>query len=541
MPQPELSAPAWSDSRRLFGPSRWLDEPGVVLEGFVDDALGASVADAWRGTVRRLAGALGWPAPSWSVTGRAGHLVLAFTAPGDQLLTATEVNEWAWESALRAAGVASAPALFAPGDLPRDEAQVVKQLAVFAALEAEAPSSDLAVVARPDQRVALVTGSNGKTTTTRLIAAMTMATGQQTGWCCTDGVFIDGVAVEAGDWSGPAGAQRVVHAPTVQCAILETARGGILRRGLGVLGASVAVVTNIEADHFGEYGVETLADLALVKLVIAKGLRAGGVLVLNADDPALRESTLPAGVMVAWYSPSGATRHVGERPVTAWRDAEHLWLASPQGVHDLGDLRTMPLTAAGAAEYNLTNMLAAGVAAHHLDVPVAIITDVLARFGAQAADNAGRLSRFELAGTTVLLDYAHNPTGLTGLLKVARSLRPTRLLLLLGQAGNRDDGALADLAGAAWTARPDRIVLKELEGYRRGRTAGEVPALLEHALRTLGAPAERIVTVLDEVEAVEAAIAWAQPGDLLVLPVHSLDARTEVLARLAAKGAITPA
>ncbi len=332
-----------------------------------------------------------------------------------------------------------------------------------------------------------------------------------------------------------------MHAPTVQCAILETARGGILRRGLGVLGASVAVVTNIEADHFGEYGVETLADLALVKLVIAKGLRAGGVLVLNADDPALRESTLPAGVMVAWYSPSGATRHVGDRPVTAWRDADHLWLASPQGVHDLGDLRTMPLTAAGAAEYNLTNMLAAGVAAHHLEVPVAIITDVLARFGAHPADNAGRLSRFELGGATILLDYAHNPTGLTGLLKVARSLRPTRLLLLLGQAGNRDDGALADLAAAAWTARPDRIVLKELEGYRRGRTAGEVPALLEHALRMLGAPAERIVTVLDEVEAVEAAIAWSQPGDVLVLPVHSLDARTEVLARLAAMGAITPA
>ncbi len=541
MAQPELVAPTWSDSRRLFGPSRWLEAPGVVLEGVVDGELASTAADAWRATVQRLAAALGWPAPTCSVTGRAGHLVLAFTAPGDRLLTATEVNEWAWESALRAAGVASPPALLAPGDLPRDEASAVRQLAVLATLEAQAPSSDLAVVARPDQRVALVTGSNGKTTTTRLIAAMTMATGQHTGWCCTDGVFIDGVAVEAGDWSGPAGAQRVVGAPAVECAILETARGGILRRGLGVLGAAVAVVTNIEADHFGEYGVETLADLALVKLVIAKGLRGGGVLVLNADDAALRAATLPAGVTVAWYSPSGATRQVGERPVTAWRDGDHLWLAAPRGVEDLGDLRTMPLTAAGAAEYNLTNMLAAALAAHHLGVVPSTITTVLARFGAHPADNAGRLSRFEWHGATILLDYAHNPTGLTGLLKVARSLHPTRLLLLLGQAGNRDDGALADLAAAAWAARPDRIVLKELDGYRRGRTMGEVPALLEGALRTLGAPTDRIVTVLDEVEAVEASIAWAQPGDVLVLPVHSLDARTEVLARLAAMGAVTPA
>ncbi len=201
----------------------------------------------------------------------------------------------------------------------------------------------------------------------------------------------------------------------------------------------------------------------------------------------------------------------------------------------------MPLTAAGAAEYNLTNMLAAALAAHHLGVVPSTITTVLARFGAHPADNAGRLSRFEWHGATILLDYAHNPTGLTGLLKVARSLHPTRLLLLLGQAGNRDDGALADLAAAAWAARPDRIVLKELDGYRRGRTMGEVPALLEGALRTLGAPTDRIVTVLDEVEAVEASIAWAQPGDVLVLPVHSLDARTEVLARLAAMGAVTPA
>lgn len=529
--------PAWSDSRRLFGPSRWLDAPGVVLEGNAPDASADAAAETWRATVRRLAAALGWPVPTCSVTGRGGRMVLAFTAPGDQLLTATEANEWAWEAALRAVGVDPGPPLCAPGDLPRDEAAAVRHLAVLAALEARSPSSDLAIIARPGQQVTLVTGSNGKTTTTRLIAAMTSAAGRVTGWCCTDGVFIGGEAVEAGDWSGPAGAQRVVGANGVECAVLETARGGILRRGLGVLGASAAVVTNIEADHFGEYGVESLADLALVKLVIAKGLRPDGVLVLNADDVALRSAPLPVGVTTLWYSPTGATRQIGESAVVAWRAADHLWLAGPHGVHDLGDLLAMPLTAAGAAEYNLTNILAAAVAAQHLGVSPATMAAVLARFGADPADNAGRLGRFVLDGATILIDYAHNPTGLTGLLKVARSLPSTRLLLLLGQAGNRDDGALADLAAAAWAARPDRIVLKELDGYRRGRTTGEVPALLGDALRQLGAPGERLVTVLDEVDAVEAAIRWAQPGDLLVLPVHSLDARAAVLSRLAALGA----
>ncbi len=529
--------PAWSDSRRLFGPSRWLDAPGVVLEGNAPDASASAAAETWRAVVGRLAAALGWPAPTCSVTGRGGQLVLAFTAPGDRLLTATEANEWAWEAALREVGADPGPPLLAPGDLPRDETAAVRQLAVLAALEARSPSSDLAIVARPDQRVALVTGSNGKTTTTRLIAAMAMAAGRRTGWCCTDGVFIGGAPVEAGDWSGPAGAQRVVTADAVECAVLETARGGILRRGLGVLGASVAVVTNIEADHFGEYGVASLADLALVKLVIAKGLRPDGLLVLNADDAALRSAPLPPDVNTVWYSPSGATRRLGDGDVVGWRDADHLWLAGADSVYDLGDLRAMPLTAVGAAEYNLTNILAATVAAQHLGVSPTTMAAVLARFGADPADNAGRLGRFVLNGATILIDYAHNPTGLTGLLKVARSLRPTRLLLLLGQAGNRDDGALADLAAAAWSARPDRIVLKELDGYRRGRSTGEVPALLGDALRQRGAPAERIVTVLDEVDAVEAAIRWSLPGDVLVLPVHSLDARAEVLTRLAALGA----
>lgn len=187
--------PAWSDSRRLFGPSRWLGAPGVVLEGNAPEASANPAADAWRGTVRRLAAALGWPVPTCSVTGRGGRLVLAFTAPGDRLLTATEANEWAWEAALCTVGVDPGPPLLAPGDLPRDEAAAVRQLAVLAALEARAPSSDLAIVARPEQWVALVTGSNGKTTTTRLIAAMAMAAGQRAGWCCTDGVFIGGEPV----------------------------------------------------------------------------------------------------------------------------------------------------------------------------------------------------------------------------------------------------------------------------------------------------------------------------------------------------------
>jgi UDP-N-acetylmuramyl tripeptide synthase len=466
--------------------------------------------------------------------------VLAFSAPGDQLLTATEVNEWAWGRAVREAGLATEPPLLAPGDLPWGESAALRQLAVLAGLERAAPTSELAVRPQHGQRVALVTGSNGKTTTTRLIAAMTAAEGWTTGWNCTDGVFIDGIAVEAGDWSGPGGAQRVIGAPGVEAAVLETARGGMLRRGLGVIDADVAVVTNVEADHFGEYGVASLADLAAVKVVVAKGLRECGVLILNADDEELRRVVLPSAGRVQWFSPTGAARSAPGLAIAAWRDGDRLWLEGGDGRHDLGDLRAMPITVAGAATYNIANALAAAAAAHALGVRAGTIAGVLARFGRDPADNPGRLSHFRLHGADMLLDYAHNPTGLTGLLAVARSMRPTRLLLLLGQAGNRQDDALAELAAAAWSAKPDRIILKELEGYRRGRESGEVPALLQHELLRLGAPPERLVTVLDEVDAVEAALAWAESGDLLVLPVHGLEAREQVLAILHARGA-TPA
>ena len=216
-------------------------------------------------------------------------------------------------------GILSPPPRYAPGDLPRDPTAAVQQLHARATLEALAPLPDLAIPPHAGQRVALVTGSNGKTTTTRLLAAMTRAAGCPTGWSCTDGVFLDGHRLERGDWSGPGGAQRVVREPGVRCAVLETARGGILRRGLGVTGAQVAVVTNVQADHFGEYGITTLADLAAVKLTVAKGLAPGGVLVRNADDASLRTSPPPRrhrGSMVRGACrghPGGDTRRVGRR------------------------------------------------------------------------------------------------------------------------------------------------------------------------------------------------------------------------------------
>lgn len=562
----------FESSRRLTGPNLHFAGTGAALE-----TQGARVGDevaiaGWRVRVERMRAALGWPAQTVCVRRHAGGAALAFEAPIDQLYTATEVNEWAWLSEL---GV---HALHAPGHPPAwDEGEALRCLRAMAVDEAcptlcalvEAASQrDLPVLADdallslgtgvrgrswpldalPDSNAvewsslgavptALVTGSNGKTTTVRLLAAMLRAHGLRTGHSCTDGVFVDGEQAETGDWSGPGGARAVLRDPRVQAAVLETARGGLLRRGLALTRADAACVTNISADHFGEYGIHSLEDIAEVKLTLARALGENGVLVLNADDPVLRARSAGLRHRLAWFALDDAhpllRAHRAAGGATCGVDAGTLRLSAGAHAIALADVAGIPLAAGGAAPYNLANAAAACLLAQALGVPADTMAAVLERFGDDPADNPGRLQRFGFGGLRVLLDYAHNPEGLRGLLKVARTGDIARLGLLLGQAGNREDADIRALARCAAEARPDRVVLKDIEGYVRGRAAGEVAALLADELLASGVPAAALQVELDEVEAVRALLAWARSGDVLVLPVHALAARAAVLALLA--------
>jgi UDP-N-acetylmuramyl tripeptide synthase len=381
---------------------------------------------------------------------------------------------------------------------------------------------------------AVVTGSNGKTTTVRLLAAMLNAHGLRSGYSSTDGLFIDGERLDAGDYSGPVGARTVLRDPRVRAAVLETARGGLLRRGLAVDDARVAVVTNVSADHFGEYGIHDLDDIAAVKLVVAKSLAPGGLLVLNADDPALVRNSPSTGVArIGWFALDFAVARARGLPACGVREGR-LMLATVDGQSDLGAVVAMPLTASGSARYNIANIAAASLAAFALDIAPATVASVLSRFGASNADNPGRLQRWTLGGVEVLLDYAHNPDGLRGLLAVAAGLRGHgRMALLLGHAGNRLDEDFRALATVAAEAKPDRVWLKDIGGdYLRGRASGDVAMILREALLAAGMAGDALPVCLDEAQAVREALAWARAGDLLVLPVHEPAARDAVVALL---------
>jgi UDP-N-acetylmuramyl tripeptide synthase len=395
---------------------------------------------------------------------------------------------------------------------------------------------------------ALVTGSNGKTTTVRLLAAIAAAAGVPAGYCCTEGVFVEGLALDSGDYSGPAGARAVLRHAGVELAVLETARGGLMRRGLAVARADVALVTNVSADHLGEYGIAGVEDIAEAKLVVARALVQGGMLVLNGGDAVLMAvaartphvQALFATGRVALFARDHdgpallALRQSGGRTCGV-RDGRLLW-SHGGAATDLGAIADFPLTLGGAAPHNTENIAAAVLAAQALGLPERAIRQTLETFGAQAQDNPGRLERWAHHGATVLIDYAHNPDGLAQLLTVARALLPTgaRLGLLLGQAGNRDDAAIVELARTAAAAQPDRIVIKELPEMLRGRPLGAVPGLIAASLQAAGFDTSRVALQADEEAAARVLLAWARPGDVIVLPIHTKAVRERLAQALRA-------
>ena len=588
----------FDDSRRLTGSNLFFVSTGAVLEVVgiaVDDALLA----AWRARIERARSRLGWTAPGVVARVHATGASLAIAAPCDLLFLATEVNEWAWcasvlerdpagwgflEESLLAAALADAtdPAAVLPPVLEESAAMVrfarlaerdvrpaLRQLLSAGAardlpyllddteltLGAGSGGCTFPLAALPsvaevswdelhDVPTAIVTGSNGKTTTVRLLAACARMHGWRVGYNCTDGVFIDREVLASGDYSGPAGTRRVLRERRSEAAILETARGGILRRGIAVSHAHTAVVTNVSSDHFGEYGIHDLDGLADVKLTVASVVRSGGLLVLNADDAQLRAKAarlahrFGTGPTLGWFALDADTEllraHRAQGGATCGVRGGRLTLARGAVEHDLGSVEAMPLSIGGYAHYNVANLAGTALAAAALGIPAATIAAVYARFGADVADNPGRMMQYDIGGIRVLLDYAHNPDGLRGFLAVATQLRggTGRLGMLLGQAGNRQDADIEDVARVAAEFRPDLVVVKEIPTHLRGRLPGEIPRIIRGALLRAGVPESAVLMKDNEVEAAKSALDWARPGDLLGLLVHAPDARSTVLAML---------
>jgi cyanophycin synthetase len=375
-----------------------------------------------------------------------------------------------------------------------------------------------------------ITGTNGKTTTARLCAHIARMAGKNVGLTTSDGIYIRNQLVQKGDTTGPTSAQVVLRDPMVDFAVLETARGGILRAGVGYDWSNAAVVTNIAEDHLGLRDVHTLEDLANVKAVTVERVMREGYAILNAEDdmtPVIREH---ADCNLAFFSlePSHATfrEHIDAGGLGA--TVENGWLMLYEhGLRvPLCEVERVPLTFGGKAAFNIANVLAAVLATRVTKIAVSDIVSALQSFFQSSTTTPGRLNIIELDGFRLMIDYAHNAHGLAAMCSLARELRRGRLVCIFGLPGDRRD---VDIVAAARVVGGtfDRVIIRQ-DFDLRGRASGDVPRLIREGLLAGGLRETQITTRFDEAEALALATSEAQPGDLIVFIAD----KPEIAARL---------
>ncbi|EWT01796.1 Mur ligase [Intrasporangium oryzae NRRL B-24470] len=455
--------------------------------------------------------------------GRLGVRVRAGRSAADVVIA----FPWVHRTRGRVAGEQIGAVLAGLLDAPLRADEVIE---AAAAVILEAPDGPGPSVITPTVPVASVTGTNGKTTTTRLLAHMCMTAGLTTAWSSTDGVVVMGETKEEGDFSGPAGARAVLETPGLDIGILETARGGMLLKGMGVTTNDVSVVTNVSADHLGLQGIDTLDQLAEVKAIVTTVTKPQGWVVLNGDDPrvwamhfGIRAKpwalSLDPGSPALWES-----INAGGRGITVL-DGEIVVL-SPNGDPDrLVRIVDVPMTMSGLSRNNIANALAGAAAALGLGVPRSAVIEGLRTFAPDPEHNWGRLNTYTLpleggGRATVIMDMAHNEAGLESLLEVARGLAAPggAVRLSLGCAGDRADEAVVSMGEIAGHGA-DEVVLKIAEHYLRGRDPEALLGLFREGLAKVG--------VLDvpgygtELASFRALVPHTLDGDVIALMCHA--------------------
>jgi len=537
------------DARRLTGPSLLFDGPAAILDVACTADEAGRLEPVWRARVERMHQLLGWQAAEFSRQNFAGGVSLAFTAAIDALYAASEINEWAWAECDAEFNAADAPnfdeTIAALRESFAEEAND-ELLAMQSAAAAHAvtflwdddemslglgrtsrtwPVRELPLIEEleweqfADVPIGLVTGTNGKTTTVRLATHILRGANLNVGLSSTDWIAVNDRIIDRGDWSGPGGARAVLRQDDVDVAILESARGGLLRRGLGVELADVALITNIAEDHLGDFGSQNLDELLDVKWIVSRAVREHGRLILNADDELLVGKSAAYPGEIVWFSLVGAnavvSAHVAAGEPAFVLDGKEL-VRIERGVrglicHD----HEIPIALGGAARHNVANALAAAALAWCLGSSLA---DIRAGLTSMSQDeNPGRCNVYDIDCRKVLIDFAHNPHAMQALFDMARALPAKRRILCFGQAGDRPDDLIRELARDAWAIGLDRVIVSELAQYYRGREEGEVYAVIRDELIRLGAAPEQIEHHDEESESLAAAMAWAEAGDLVIM------------------------
>ena len=381
-----------------------------------------------------------------------------------------------------------------------------------------------------DVPIGVVTGTNGKTTTVRFATHILRQAQLNVGLSSTDWISVNDRVIDRGDWSGPGGARNVLREQDVDVAILETARGGLLRRGMGVERADAALITNISEDHLGDFGSQNLDELLAIKWIVSRVVRDAGRLILNAEDHRLVAKAAEYPGDIVWFSLDAAhdviRQHIAAGGTAFVLDDAALVKIENGSREHICNSDEIPIALGGAARHNVANALAAAALTWCLGTS---LQDIAVGLTSMVQDaNPGRCNIYDLNGTKILIDFAHNPAAMAALFDMARAIPAERRALCFGQAGDRPDDLIRELARDAWEIGLDRVVVSELADYHRGREHGDVFRLIRDELLRLGTDAAQIGHHELELESLQDAIDWARPGDLVIMlalggaaPVHA--------------------
>ncbi|NRA70850.1 MAG: Mur ligase [Gammaproteobacteria bacterium] len=553
------------DSRRLTGKNLLWDKPGAIIDAFVEGVDKQKVADVWQHYAKRLLSELGWDNESTCYRIFEDGISIAISAPIDALYVACEINESAWQcTCCELQELDTESSLLA--SITRIKLQLIDEVNPHLLQLIElAKKKNVPYLVDDDEfslgygastqcwnilslpkldmidwsqyksvPIALITGTNGKSTSVRIMSRIIKESGKCCGVTSTDFIRVGDNILDYGDYSGPGGARMLLRHADTQTAILEVARGGILRRGLPIDRVDAALITNIAEDHLGQYGINTVEALAQTKAVVAKALN-DGTLVLNADDAYLVALAPSLSVNIIWfsldeYNPMLCQQRENGGEVCFVRE-QYLVYANYTGA-DINEsmiikINDIPMTLNGAARHNISNALGAIGLAKCLNINNQAITLALRHFSSDIDDNPGRGNQFDIGGAKVIMDFAHNVHSMDAMALTTVNMPANRKFLLLSQAGDRSDVEIINITRSALKMKPDMLVIAELADYLRGRILGEVPNLIAKTAIEYGMSAENIEFVESPFHGSKKIIERLTSSDLALLMV--LSERDEVV------------
>lgn len=559
------------DSRRLTGKNLLWDQPGAIIDAYIDGIDKLELIHVWQAYVTQLLGRVGWQDQQTCYRIFNNGVNLAISAPLDGLYAAVDLNDIAWRMVELHYGQPTTPF---DDDLDTSDDKFnleMKVAALILAIKAESSVELLTLISLADQKntpylvddetfslgfgastqiwpltqlplpadvqwqkyqrvpSVYVTGTNGKSTTVRLLSKMFSKAAYCCGVTSTDFIKVGDNIIDTGDYSGPSGARMLLREKALEAAVLEVARGGLLRRGLPIADVDAAIITNVAEDHLGQYGINDLAGLTATKFMVAKGLSNNKPLILNADDSNIlrhfKANQDQLSTTICWFSlDENNPTLVSHRQLdgsNCFVRNHRLIYQSASEESDIIGINEIPMTLKGAALHNVRNALGAIATAKNTGLKHDAIKAALLEFKSDANDNPGRGNLYTIKGATVIVDFAHNVHSMDAMATTLNAMPAKRKLLMLGHAGDRSDSEITNLTRSILNISPDRLVITETPEYLRGRELGDIPSIIRQTALEHGLTLAQLEYSDSPLAGAKQAISNLEEGDLIFLMVLS--------------------